>query len=279
MAVPQPAAHADRDIGGDQHVIGHNRGGLGRDGRVNAVQRNRHVAGQEDAGAAHARIRRGNAQRRADGAQDADDGLQLDRARPRAGEHPVIAGDHVGLGGNDDQIQVKLAQPRPQIGEFAVEADDHRDPQPVPLDDIDRLAGNGDAAGPLRLKRRQAQLVLAVARAVGRQQPCAVEIGGNAIHRFGLERNGSGQDRHLMFRGHQGNRIQRDLSGFEQPAHGLGCGHVRRCKAEPLRAGEFRKDQHMAAPRPRLRDPRLQTGQPGRQIRHHRFKIGGPQVD
>jgi hypothetical protein len=66
------------------------------------------------------------------GADDADRGLELDGAGAGAGEDSGVAGDHVRLGRDEDEIEVQLAEARPERGELGIDADRDGEPQAVP---------------------------------------------------------------------------------------------------------------------------------------------------
>tara|TARA_R110002124_G_scaffold276772_1_gene447712 strand:+ start:1207 stop:1605 length:399 start_codon:yes stop_codon:yes gene_type:complete len=132
---------------------------------VNAIKRYTDIARRKGAGATICQsVTKGHA----NCAKYTNDRLKFGGACPCAAENPVVAGDPVGLGWNDHQIEVEHSQTRPQLCKFAIETDDHGNPQAVPFYYIDRFSVDGDAVGALLFERSQAKLALAVTRTVWR---------------------------------------------------------------------------------------------------------------
>ena len=86
----------------------------------------------------------------AHGADGANDGLQLNGPGLGAAEDAAVAGQHVGLGWHQDEVQVELCEARPQRGELHVQADDDGDPQALPRDDVDRGTGGEEEFGAVQ---------------------------------------------------------------------------------------------------------------------------------
>ncbi len=170
----------DGEVLGEQDGAEPVRGGVWFEGGRDAGVAEDGLAWEKGRGPADDRVNRGMAQRRAHGADGADDGLQLDGPGLGAAEDAVVAGEHVGLGRHQDEVEVEGRQARPQRGELHVQAHHDGDPQALPRDDVDRGPGGQEPAGRVLLAGGEAQLVLREDAAVREEQPRAVEVSGRS---------------------------------------------------------------------------------------------------
>src|SRR5690625_1939167 len=105
------------------------------------------------------------------GSTDRDRTLQLYRSGSGTAEDPVVAGEASGLGGNQDEVRARWSQLGRKGRQFDIQADDNRDPDPLPGHQLQAMAGREVPALRILLGRGQAEVVLSDRAPVRQEKP------------------------------------------------------------------------------------------------------------